>query len=66
MKEWLNMKIYAATTAFFLAWPAVYIVNRYGGETAKKEKSLDIKSIRQNPTSFRQQYMPRILVAGGK
>ncbi|RME93035.1 MAG: hypothetical protein D6767_01880 [Candidatus Hydrogenedentota bacterium] len=67
MKKWFL--IYTVVSLVFIGLDAYWLMNKKGGEEGEaitSKKPLDIKTIRQNPGSFRSHYLPYMIYTGGK
>ena len=53
--------------ALFISFLSVYSVkDRWGSDSSDKMSNVDVRSIRQNPGSFRSHYFPMYIRTGGK
>ena len=60
IKYFLIMGVLMTSSFSYLTYTKV------GGDTSDNIKNVDVKSIRQNPGSFRSRYMPFFIYTGGK
>ena len=66
MKYFKHSKIYILYALLLTGTAGSYSYNRWGGEEPDIAEKVDVKTIRQNPASFRSHYMPRMIYMRGK
>ena len=66
MKALWQIKFYLLFSLFCSGMGLWSIQDRWGGQSSETVKNMDVKSIRQNPGSFRSHYLPFFHYTGGK
>ncbi len=66
MKTLLSMKYYIAFAIFAVFISISSFAKRWGGDSSDTIEKANVKTIRQNPGSFRTMYLPYIIYSGGK
>jgi len=66
MRNFSKARIYFLYALLMTGTAGAYSYNRWGGQEPDVAEKVDVKTIRQNPASFRTHYMPRMIYMRGK
>lgn len=61
--------VHTLVSAALIGYYTLALKHRWGGQSGEaivSKKPLDVKTIRQNPGSFRSHYLPYFIYTGGK